>query len=62
MTDLTDAIQRGWATADPDAPELTVSYFRDLLAGHADDRHALFAYAGALDFTARGPDMDRMSL
>jgi hypothetical protein len=32
MTDLTDAIQRGWATADPDAPEPTVSYFHDLQA------------------------------
>jgi tetratricopeptide (TPR) repeat protein len=53
MTDLTDAIQRGWATADADAPEPTVSYFRDLLAGHASDPHALFAYAGALDFAAR---------
>jgi tetratricopeptide (TPR) repeat protein len=53
MTDLTDAIQRGWAAADPDAPEPTISYFHDLFAGHPSDRHALFAYAGALDFAGR---------
>jgi hypothetical protein len=32
MTDLTEAIQRGWAAADPDAPEPAVAYFHDLLA------------------------------
>lgn len=53
MTDLTDAIQRGWATADSDAPEPTVAYFRDLLARHPEDRYALFAYASALDFAGR---------
>jgi tetratricopeptide (TPR) repeat protein len=53
MSDLTDAIQRGWATADPDAPEPTVSYFYDLLGQHPGDPHALFAYAGALDFASR---------
>lgn len=53
MTDLTDAIQRGWAAADPDAPEPTVSYFLDLLGQHPGDRHALFAYASALDFASR---------
>jgi tetratricopeptide (TPR) repeat protein len=53
MTDLTDAIQRGWAAADPDAPEQTVSYFHDLLGRQPEDRHALFAYASALDFASR---------
>jgi tetratricopeptide (TPR) repeat protein len=53
MTDLTDAIERGWATADADAPEPAVSYFRDLLAQHPCDRHALLAYASALDFAGR---------
>jgi tetratricopeptide (TPR) repeat protein len=56
MTDLTDAIQRGWATADGDAPEPTVAYFRDLLAHHPGDRHALLAYAGALDFAGLEAD------
>jgi tetratricopeptide (TPR) repeat protein len=56
MTDLTEAIQRGWATADADAPEPAVSYFRDLLAQHPRDRHALFAYASALDFADREAD------
>jgi hypothetical protein len=53
MTDLTDAVQRGWAAADPDAPEPTVSYFRDLLGRHPEDQHALLAYASALDFAGR---------
>jgi tetratricopeptide (TPR) repeat protein len=53
MTDLTDAIERGWAAADADAPEPTVTYFRDLLASNPQDRHALFEYAGALDFADR---------
>jgi len=53
MSDLTDSIQRGWATADPDAPEPTVSYFHDLLGQHPADPHALFAYASALDFASR---------
>lgn len=56
MTDLTEAIQRGWATADADAPEPVVAYFRDLLALHPADRHARFAYAGALDFAGREAD------
>lgn len=56
MTDLTDAIQRGWATADGDAPEPTVAFFRDLLAHHPGDRHALLAYAGALDFAGLEAD------
>ena len=54
MTDLTDTIQRGWATADADAPEPTVTYFHNLLGQHPEDRHALFAYASALDFAGRG--------
>lgn len=53
MTDLADAIQRGWAAADPDAPEPTVSYFHGLLGQHPEDRHALLAYASALDFASR---------
>jgi tetratricopeptide (TPR) repeat protein len=53
MTELTDAIQHGWATADPDAPEPTVTYFRDLLARYPGDRYAMFAYASALDFAGR---------
>ncbi|HEX3489028.1 MAG TPA: hypothetical protein VHU92_06780, partial [Streptosporangiaceae bacterium] len=53
MSDLTDVIQQGWATADPDAPEPTVSYFHDLLGQHPGDPHALFAYASALDFASR---------
>jgi tetratricopeptide (TPR) repeat protein len=56
MTDLTDAIQQGWATADAGAPEPTVTYFRDLLARYPGDRHALLAYAGALDFAGREAD------
>jgi tetratricopeptide (TPR) repeat protein len=56
MTDLTEAIERGWATADGDAPEPVVAYFRDLLAQHPADQHALFAYAGALDFAGREAD------
>jgi tetratricopeptide (TPR) repeat protein len=50
MTDLTDAIQHGWAAADADAPQPTVTYFTDLLAHHPHDPHALLAYASALDF------------
>jgi tetratricopeptide (TPR) repeat protein len=53
MTDLTDAIQRGWALSDADAPEPTVAYFQNLLTQHPEDRHALFAYASALDFADR---------
>jgi tetratricopeptide (TPR) repeat protein len=53
MTDLADAIAHGWVAADADAPEPTVTYFRDLLAGYPDDRQALFAYASALDFAGR---------
>jgi tetratricopeptide (TPR) repeat protein len=53
MTDLTDTIQRGWAAADAEAPDPTVSYFRDLLAQHPGDRYALLAYASALDFADR---------
>jgi predicted Zn-dependent protease len=56
MTDLADAIQHGWATADADAPEPAVTYFRDLLAHHPRDRHALLAYASALDFAGREAD------
>ncbi|MBO0810188.1 MAG: tetratricopeptide repeat protein [Actinobacteria bacterium] len=53
MTDLTDAIQRGWATADAEAPEPAVAYFHSLLTRHPEDRHALYAYASALDFAGR---------
>jgi tetratricopeptide (TPR) repeat protein len=56
MTDLTDAIQRGWAAADAEAPGPVVNYFRDLLAHHPRDRHALLAYASALDFADRETD------
>jgi tetratricopeptide (TPR) repeat protein len=56
ITELTEAIQCGWETADADAPEPTVTYFRDLLAQHPRDRHALFAYASALDFAGREAD------
>ena len=34
MTDLDDAITRGWAEARRDDPEPTVIYFRDLLTRH----------------------------
>ncbi|HSZ39591.1 MAG TPA: hypothetical protein VK817_06515 [Trebonia sp.] len=47
MTDLDDDIAHGWVTADADAPEPTVDYFRDLLDRRPEDRHALFAYASA---------------
>ncbi len=50
MTALSDAVARGWAQADPDNPEPTVSYFRDLLRQHPGDAGALFNYAGSLDF------------
>jgi hypothetical protein len=53
MTELADAIGRGWAAADADAPEPTVRYFRDLLARHPGDARALFEYAAALDFAGR---------
>lgn len=56
MTDLTDAIQRGWEAADADAPEPAVAYFRDLLARHPQDPRALLAYASALDFAGREAD------
>jgi tetratricopeptide (TPR) repeat protein len=56
MTDLTSAIQQGWAGADADAPEPVVAYFRELLARHPHDRHALLEYAGALDFAGREAD------
>lgn len=35
---------------------LPVTYFRDLLAHHPRDRHALLAYASALDFAGREAD------
>jgi predicted Zn-dependent protease len=56
MTDLTDAIQHGWAAADADAPDPAVAYFRDLLARHPRNKHALLAYASALDFADREAD------
>lgn len=56
MTDLTAAIERGWAAADADAPEPAVAYFRDLLAHHPRDQHALLAYASALDFADHEAD------
>lgn len=66
MSDLADAIQRGWATANPDAPEPTVSYFYDLLGQHPEDQHALFACASALDFASReaeaAPAYERASI
>jgi len=48
-----DAIQAGWAAANPDDPEPTVGYFRDLLRKHPADARALAEYAGALDFADR---------
>jgi len=53
MTDLSDAINAGWATARRDHPEPTVSYFRDLLGQHPGEAEALFGYASALDFASR---------
>jgi hypothetical protein len=53
MTDLPEAIRQGWADAQRDDPERTVGYFRDLLGRHPADAHALFEYAGALDFADR---------
>ena len=53
MSALSDAIERGWAAARRDDPESTVGYFRDLARQHPGDAHALFEYAGALDFAGR---------
>jgi tetratricopeptide (TPR) repeat protein len=53
MNVLTDAISRGWAAADRDDPEPTITYFRDLLGQHPADPRALFAYAGALDYAGQ---------
>jgi len=53
MFALSDAIERGWALARRDDPEPTVGYFRDLAREHPGDAHALFEYAGALDFAGR---------
>src|ERR1700691_791932 len=53
MSALSDAIERGWAAARRDDPEPTVGYFRDLARQHPGDAHALFEYAGALDFAGR---------
>src|ERR1700734_4095813 len=53
MSTLSDAIERGWAAARRDDPEPTVGYFRDLARQHPGDAHALFEYAGALDFAGR---------
>jgi tetratricopeptide (TPR) repeat protein len=50
VTELADLIEQGWAVAQRDAPEPTVTYFRDLLTQHPDVRETLFAYACALDF------------
>jgi tetratricopeptide (TPR) repeat protein len=50
---VSDAIQAGWAAANPDDPEPTVGYFRDLLRQHPADARALAEYAGALDFADR---------
>jgi hypothetical protein len=53
MTELSEAIEQGWAGARRDDPERTVGYFRDLLRQHPADARALFEYAGALDFADR---------
>ena len=53
MSALSDAIERGWAAAQRDDPEPTIGYFRDLARQHPGDAHALFEYAGALDFAGR---------
>jgi Flp pilus assembly protein TadD len=53
VTDLSDAIERGWAAARREDPEPTVGYFRDLAGQHPGDARALFEYAGALDFAGR---------
>ncbi|WP_222840687.1 tetratricopeptide repeat protein [Actinosynnema mirum] len=50
MTTVDEAVERGWANADPDDPEPTVEHFRALLAEHPDDVVALFEYAGSLDY------------
>jgi tetratricopeptide (TPR) repeat protein len=50
MTEISEAIQRGWAAADGEGPAPTVAYFRELLARFPEDPRALLAYAGALDF------------
>lgn len=53
MSALSEAIEQGWAAARSEDPERTVGYFRDLLHQHPGDAHALFEYAGALDFAGR---------
>jgi tetratricopeptide (TPR) repeat protein len=53
VTTLSDAIEHGWAAARREDPEPTVGYFRDLLRQHPGDAHALFEYAGALDYADR---------
>ena len=50
MTEISEAIQQGWAAADDEAPGPAVAYFRELLARFPEDPRALLAYAGALDF------------
>ena len=50
---LSDAIERGWAAARRDDPEPTVGYFQGLARRYPGDAHALFEYAGALDFAGR---------
>ena len=42
MTDLANAIQRGWATAEKSTRPPSY-YFGDLLAHHPGDPHALLA-------------------
>jgi tetratricopeptide (TPR) repeat protein len=50
VNELGEAIRTGWAAALPEEPELTVAYFRSLVADHPTHPSALFAYASALDF------------
>jgi tetratricopeptide (TPR) repeat protein len=53
VSELPDAIEKGWGAARPDDPEPTVRYFRDLLGRSPGDARAIFAFAGALDFAGR---------
>jgi hypothetical protein len=52
MTDLTEDIQHGWAAADADAPDPAVAYFRDLLARHPRNQHALASATTLLTWSA----------
>ena len=47
-SDLTTAIENGWANARRATPEPTVAYFHDLLMQYPGHPDTLFGYASAL--------------